>query len=237
MGNDVYDIDRLPANIIIGKQTENGVTPVSVSVERWIEKWGDMAFSVWHAVPDCDSAYQAQSHMEGDILVWDVTDSDTMRCGCGKVIIMGTLPTGERKLSATRNTVIYPSVPMRRDWYPPENQQPWFVTAMEATRKAQKAQQNAEAAADKYPKIGASGNWLLWDVDKGEYVDSGVSAGGGSGGGSGGTTFTTDETLTLKNGVLSVNRAEAVEQDNTLPITSAAVYTEVGNINALLATI
>ena len=28
-----------------------------------------------------------------------------------------------------------------------------------------------------------------------------------------------------------------VEEDNTLPVTSAAVYTEVGNINALLATI
>lgn len=46
-----------------------------------------------------------------------------------------------------------------------------------------------------------------------------------------------DETLSLENGVLSVNRAEAVEKDNTLPITAAAVYTEVGNINALLATI
>lgn len=31
--------------------------------------------------------------------------------------------------------------------------------------------------------------------------------------------------------------ANAVEADNTLPITSAAVYMEVGNINALLATI
>lgn len=31
--------------------------------------------------------------------------------------------------------------------------------------------------------------------------------------------------------------ANSVEQDNTLPITSAAVFTEVGNINALLATI
>ena len=34
-----------------------------------------------------------------------------------------------------------------------------------------------------------------------------------------------------------ITPANAVEQDNTLPITSAAVYTEVGNINALLATI
>ena len=52
-----------------------------------------------------------------------------------------------------------------------------------------------------------------------------------------GAAFTTDETLTLANGVLSVNRATAVEKDNTLPITSAAVYTEIGNIDALLQTI
>ncbi len=38
-------------------------------------------------------------------------------------------------------------------------------------------------------------------------------------------------------GRLSVVTADAVVQDNTRPITSAAVYTEVGNINALLATI
>lgn len=31
--------------------------------------------------------------------------------------------------------------------------------------------------------------------------------------------------------------ADSVEQDNTRPITAAAVYTEIGNINALLATI
>lgn len=57
-------------------------------------------------------------------------------------------------------------------------------------------------------------------------------------GGTGGTSFTTDETLTLSaDGVLSVNRAFTVEQDNTLPVTSAAVHVEVGNIDALLKTI
>lgn len=34
-----------------------------------------------------------------------------------------------------------------------------------------------------------------------------------------------------------VTPADMAEQDNTRPITSAAVYTEIGNINALLATI
>ena len=36
---------------------------------------------------------------------------------------------------------------------------------------------------------------------------------------------------------LSVDAADTAEADNTKPITSAAVYTELGNINAVLQTI
>lgn len=56
---------------------------------------------------------------------------------------------------------------------------------------------------------------------------------------SGGTNFITDN-HTLKigdDGVLRVNTADAVEQDNTLPVTSAAVHTQIGNIETLLQTI
>lgn len=51
--------------------------------------------------------------------------------------------------------------------------------------------------------------------------------------------FNTDETLTLdlNTNTLSVNRTNDVEQDNTLPITSAGVYATVGNIESLLKTI
>lgn len=52
-----------------------------------------------------------------------------------------------------------------------------------------------------------------------------------------GMKFETDETLALENGILSVNTADKVEQDNTLPITSAAVHVTVGNIETLLGTI
>lgn len=45
------------------------------------------------------------------------------------------------------------------------------------------------------------------------------------------------DNLSVVNGVLKVDTAPNVEQDNTKPITSAAVYTEVGNINALLSLI
>ena len=53
----------------------------------------------------------------------------------------------------------------------------------------------------------------------------------------GGVSFETGETLTLKDGILSVNTTDQMEQDNTLPITSAGVYATVGNIEALLKTI
>ena len=49
--------------------------------------------------------------------------------------------------------------------------------------------------------------------------------------------FETDETLKLEKGILSVNTTDLMEQDNTLPITSAGVFATVGNIEALLKTI
>lgn len=46
----------------------------------------------------------------------------------------------------------------------------------------------------------------------------------------------TNETLSFRNGVLSVNTSKKVE-DSVLPVTSAAVDTVVGNIDILLKTI
>ena len=54
---------------------------------------------------------------------------------------------------------------------------------------------------------------------------------------SGGVDFKTDHTLKLEKGILYVNTTDLMEQDNTLPITSAGVYATVGNIEALLNTI
>lgn len=81
------------------------------------------------------------------------------------------------------------------------------------------------------PSVSADGT-LSWTNDRGLENPDPVNIKGKDG-----TTFETDKSLTLKNGILSVNTANVVEKDNTLPVTSAAVNTTVGNINALLATI
>lgn len=56
-------------------------------------------------------------------------------------------------------------------------------------------------------------------------------------GGDGAGGYAIGDGLKVENGKLSVDTATVAEQDNTKPITSGAVYTAVGNINALLATI
>lgn len=75
--------------------------------------------------------------------------------------------------------------------------------------------------------------------DRGEQGAQGIKGDKGDKGekGDSGTIFTTNETLTLRNGILSVNTAKEPDPDNTLPITSAAVAQTVGNIEILLRTI
>lgn len=97
------------------------------------------------------------------------------------------------------------------------------------------------------PVPGNKGYWLIWDTDRGAYVESDlplpeVSGGGGSGGSwnqiSGKPFDTIDgNTLVNRSGTLYVNTTDDAEQDNTRPITSSGVHVICGNINALLQAI
>lgn len=77
----------------------------------------------------------------------------------------------------------------------------------------------------------------LKTYNKGNLVDAINEARNSGGGTGGGYTIGDGLKLDAATNTLSVDTADKVEQDNTKPVTSAAVYTEVGNINALLATI
>lgn len=77
----------------------------------------------------------------------------------------------------------------------------------------------------------------LKTYNKGNLVDAINEARSSGGSGGGGYNIGPGLKLDAATNTLSVDTAEAVEKDNTKPVTSAAVYTEVGNINALLATI
>ena len=106
----------------------------------------------------------------------------------------------------------------------------------------------AAAAGTDYvaPVSGTAGNVVVFGAG-GALADSGRAVGEIGGGGSYVLPAATGETLggikvgsdleITPEGVLSVQKATGVEADNTHPITAAAVYTEVGNIDVLLKTI
>ena len=74
---------------------------------------------------------------------------------------------------------------------------------------------------------------ILTAFDNPVYQKTEVKISGGAG-----MSFEVDnKTLVMENGVLRVNTVDDVVQDNTQPITSAAVYATVGNISAILDTI
>lgn len=116
-----------------------------------------------------------------------------------------------------------------------------FVGTMEEWLESLKGKDGA------IPHIGDNGNWYIGDIDSGvsaigvneDIIERIINNWFIENPPESGVNFTTDESLNLdpETGVLSVNTAEQVEEDNTLPITSAAVYSTVGNIEILLRTI
>ena len=105
------------------------------------------------------------------------------------------------------------------------------------------AEPSGDPGADPTLPIWAQLQKQIGDLDgletynKGDLVDAINEARSSGGSGGGGYTIGDGLKLDAATNTLSVDTAEAVEKDNTKPVTSAAVYTEVGNINALLATI
>lgn len=68
--------------------------------------------------------------------------------------------------------------------------------------------------------------------NSGDAIVGKVEAGGG------GVIVVDNRTIKVnENGKIYVNTANDAEKDNTLPITAAAVYTEIGNIDVLLQSI
>lgn len=82
------------------------------------------------------------------------------------------------------------------------------------------------------PKPGENGFWMIYNPDTGAYEESDIPVADS------GMDYKIGNGLKVTGGdTLEVDTADDVEQDNTLPITSAAVYTTVGNIEILLGTI
>lgn len=213
-GDNLITINATMSQIIkIGHQGENKAVQVAFDLTPF-----QSAFSGGHPQlvvrrPGDQSGYPVALIVDGSQAIWIVSASDTEKSGRGQCELQWFVGDTLAK-SDKYNVLIYSSIPGDAD--PPDApSKAWFEKILsdigDLSDLDTESKKNLVAAINEARQTGV--------------------------GGSGGVAFETDETLYLRDGILGVNTADAAEQDNTRPITSAAVYTAVGNIEVRLSTI
>lgn len=192
--------------LVLGRRGENLVRNVVFDIRDMESLYGTGNVEVIYQRPGDAQPYPVAVHRNGTIVDWEVTSTDTeMSDGPGKCELRYYV--GEKLAkSKTWRTCVEPAMDTPSETAPPEPEKGWVDKVLEAGTSAKEAAERAEEAAKKAESAVPSGSLSIGD----------------------GLKWGAD-------GKLTVDAADKVEQDNTKPVTSAAVHTEIGNIEALLA--
>lgn len=201
------------APIKLGHTGENEAVRVAFSLVPFKEEFPGGRPALLVKPPKGGNAYPVALTSEGDTAYWTVTAADTAVAGFGQCELQWY--AGDTLAKSDKfDFIVVPALEAGAE-PPDEPSKRWF--------DAIQAQIGDLADLKTYSKE----NLVA-------AINEARNTGGGSGGG---YNIGPGLKLDAETNTLSVDTAEIVEKDNTKPITSAAVYTEVGNINALLATI
>ena len=192
--------------LVLGRRGENLVRNVVFDIRDMESLYGTGNVEVIYQRPGDAQPYPVAVHRNGTIVDWEVTSTDTeMSDGPGKCELRYYV--GEKLAkSKTWRTCVEPAMDTPSETAPPEPEKGWVDKVLEAGTSAKEAAERAEEAAKKAESAVPSGSLSIGD----------------------GLKWGAD-------GKPTVDAADKVEQDNTKPVTSAAVHTEIGNIEALLA--
>ena len=203
----------------MGHSGEHYARRIKFDIDAWEQIYGPdgVAVLLVRRFGD-DNPYVAPISREGSTLYWVLQRVDVASPGAGecelRYVVGDMVVKDERWITMVDEAMDEPG----GDPTAPEVD---FVTQVaQLSADAAQSAKDAEAEAER--------------AEAAAKRAENAAQGGGSGGG--GVYFETDETLTLKDGVLGVNTAKEVGA-STLPVTAAAVDTVVGNIEVLLGTI
>jgi hypothetical protein len=135
-------IDNLTHELLLGRQTENGVTVVQIDVQSWLDQWPGMETVIMVTRPGESAAYPAATRMDGSNIVWTVNGADTAIAGRGTAEILG-LVDGVRKLSQIVRTRIKAST-VATTMEPPDGAQPWVDEVINAADEIKNMTAQAE---------------------------------------------------------------------------------------------
>ena len=171
----INDVTRL----YLGVQGENEAQTITIDVRPWLVAHPQGSGTIWHkrngdSVP---SATGAVFDPEEGTVSWTPSNVDTYVAGEGEAEIRLTEGTVIKKTRAVV-TGVSPSVTLAgqtlgSDWQS-------YIDAVDGLRaEAVEAAEDAMAVTNHPPYINtASKNWMIWDTDENDYVDSGITAQG-----------------------------------------------------------
>lgn len=179
--------------LYLGIQGENKSRTIEIDVADWLVSYPNGSLSIWIRRPGdaTASATGAVFDAEEKTLTWQPDSVDTYVAGEGTAEIRLTEGTVIKKTREIR-IAVSPAVTgggavLGSDWQSYINEVERIKgNAVAAANTAGTAAEAAEAATVHTPYINMNNyHWMIWDVEQGIYVDSGVSARGEGGGGSG----------------------------------------------------
>lgn len=128
--------------IPLGVQTDSRVTEVAFDLTPLIAETGDGTAVAFHMRPTDANAYPCATYREDNLLVWQVTDSDTAIAGNGQVKVV--MENDDKVINTiTKSTVIFKT--FASDGEVPEPYQAWVNQIIQAASDAQDAKDSIEA--------------------------------------------------------------------------------------------
>lgn len=216
---------------LIGRRGENrAVTVVFDCIGEWRKSYGPGTVQLIAQRSGDDAPYPVTIETDETSARWVVTAADTAFIGLGECELQ-YFAAGETLVkSVTYQTKVAAALGTPSE-APPEPWEDWVEDVLTAKQSVDSFLETLSG--------GTTGQVWTKDGDTAHWANPSGSGGGASSWNdlTGKPFSTIGENLKVVGGALTVDTAGAVQQDNTKPITSAAVYTEVGNINALLALI
>lgn len=77
-----FDVCKL-SRLALGRQGENAATVIEIDISEWMAQWPYADIQVLHQRYDEDVPYEVETVLDGSVLVWTVTDTDTAIPGKG----------------------------------------------------------------------------------------------------------------------------------------------------------
>lgn len=161
----------------IGYEGENDYTSVRIDAGSVFAQYPEAVPSL-KVQPPKGNMYPVIVTRDGDIVIWNVSDSDTASNGNGEIQLTFTENTVVVK-SCTGKTLVHRS--LKSTGPAPDPLIDFIDMAEEVVGEAKDAAEAAEAAAQHAPMIGLDGYWYKWDAETEGYVKTDTKARGEDG--------------------------------------------------------